>query len=87
MITTKFHIQILLVKLALLVYDTLLTLSREIKLIWRGKLRLAALLYFMTRYGAFLFLLVYLFRAKANIIHWVCLVLHLAHDSLSNAAL
>lgn len=34
-----------------IVYDTLLTLPHEIALVWRGRFRLAAILYFMTRYA------------------------------------
>ncbi|KAF8576684.1 hypothetical protein K439DRAFT_1640303, partial [Ramaria rubella] len=36
--------------LVIIVYDTLLTLSAEIEVLWSKKLRLAALLYFMARY-------------------------------------
>lgn len=37
---------------ALLVYDTLLTLSDEIKYIWHKKFRLGTVLYWITRYPA-----------------------------------
>jgi len=43
---------------ALLVYDTLLTLPHEIKLVWRGRIGLAALLYFMARYSLIAFFMI-----------------------------
>ena len=39
---------------ALLVYDTLLTFSLEVKHIWRKKLKLGSILYFFARYPAVL---------------------------------
>jgi hypothetical protein len=57
-LTAHSLIQNLLLKLAWLVYDTLLTLPLEIRLVWRGKFGLAALLYFMARYSMLLLRLV-----------------------------
>jgi len=48
---------VLLILIALLLYDTILTLPEEIEFIWRKRFRLAALLYFLTRYPAILLLL------------------------------
>ena len=42
---------------ALLVYDTLLTLSLEVKHIWRKKLKLGSILYVFARYPAVFYLL------------------------------
>jgi len=39
-------------KLAVITYDTILTLPQEIDLLWGRKFRLAALLYIMARYSA-----------------------------------
>ena len=42
---------------ALLIYDTLLTFSLEVKHIWRKKLKLGSILYFFARYPTVFFLL------------------------------
>ena len=42
---------------ALLVYDTLLTFSLEVKYIWRKKLKLGSILYVFARYPAVFYLL------------------------------
>jgi hypothetical protein len=54
----QLYIQLLTVKLALIVYDTLLTLPHEIEFVWKQKLRLAALLYFMIHYPAIPYFLI-----------------------------
>ncbi|KIJ46459.1 hypothetical protein M422DRAFT_250050 [Sphaerobolus stellatus SS14] len=48
------HVYVQFTALTLLVYDTFLTFPTELKLIWKGKLRIGAILYLMTRYVAIL---------------------------------
>ena len=45
------------IQTALLVYDTLLTLSLEVKYIWRKKLKLGSILYVFARYPIVFYLL------------------------------
>jgi len=47
----------LILKLALIIYDTILTLPREVDLLWGKRFRLAALLYIMARYVGMMVLL------------------------------
>jgi hypothetical protein len=56
-----------MIKLALLVYDTLLTLPHEIEFVWGHKLRFAAVLYFMTRYATILYFLVIIVANNADV--------------------
>jgi len=44
----------LIFQLVLIIYDPILTLPREVDLLWSRKFRLAALLYIMARYMAIL---------------------------------
>ncbi|KAF8521057.1 hypothetical protein JB92DRAFT_3111438 [Gautieria morchelliformis] len=53
--------------LALLAYDTLLTLPSEITYIWHRRVRLGSVLYLLARYPAFLVFIMVLYTDMANI--------------------
>ena len=58
--------------LVLILYDTILTLPREIELIWGRRFRVAVLLYTMTRYcivSSRLLMLVIVITAKVFVVH------------------
>jgi len=60
--------------LALLSYDTLLTLPSEVKYVWKGKFMLATVLYSMARYGELLSQVIYIWLDTSDITLEVCLV-------------
>ena len=63
---------ILLFQIALVVYDTLLTLHYEIKYIWMKKFRLGSVLYLLARYSVIINLMIpSVFNSLPNTALWV----------------
>jgi hypothetical protein len=74
-----------MVKPALLLYDTMLSLPSEVKFIWRGKFVLAAVLYFMARYGAIISAIIYIWLdTSSNVTLQVHVILNWLTPSSGN---
>jgi hypothetical protein len=69
-------------QLALLIYDTLLTLPCELELRWRPKFWLGAFLYLMTRYPM---ILAWLFNIAQDSVETSLVCIKISQDSSSPA--
>ena len=65
--------------LALIIYDTILTFPCEIVFLWGRRIRVAALLYLMARYGAILYFLGCSFEQTVDAATQVFVVHHIFH--------